>query len=153
MMFNHMKNQLSIPETLRTANITSLHKKGNKQDLNNWRGIFVSNVLRTILMKLLHERAYYKAASNMTDSQNGARKKKSVRIHTFVLNSIISDVLSTVRKRPVDLLVRDFKQMFDSEEASIALNALYEAGIQDDIFALLYEANHENNIAVKLRQY
>ena len=32
MMFNHMKNQVSIPETLRTANITGLHKKGSKLD-------------------------------------------------------------------------------------------------------------------------
>ena len=39
--------------------------------------------------------------------------------------------------------------MFDSEEVPIALNALYEAGIQDDLFALLYESNHENHIAVK----
>ena len=39
--------------------------------------------------------------------------------------------------------------MFDSEESSIALNALYETGIQDDILALLHVANHENNIAVK----
>ena len=39
--------------------------------------------------------------------------------------------------------------MFDSEEVPIALNALHEAGIQDDLFALLYESNHENHIAVK----
>ena len=32
--------------------------------------------------------------------------------------------------------------MFDSEGASITQNAIYEAGIQHDIFALLYKANH-----------
>ena len=92
-------------------------------------------------MKLLHERAYSIVASNMTDSKIGARKKKSVRNHTFVLNSIISDVLSSTKKTPVDLLIMDFKHMFDPEESSIALNALYETGTQYDIIALLHVEN------------
>ena len=72
MMFNHMKNQVSIPESLRIANINSMHNKGSKLDLDNWRGIFVSNVIRTILMKLIHERTYETVASSITDSQIGA---------------------------------------------------------------------------------
>ena len=52
MMMNQMKNQIKIPESLRMANVTILHKKGCKLDLGNWRGIFVSSVLRTILMKM-----------------------------------------------------------------------------------------------------
>ena len=39
--------------------------------------------------------------------------------------------------------------MFDLEEGEICLNALYEAGVQDDIFALISEANGSNVIAVK----
>ena len=37
----------------------------------------------------------------------------------------------------------DFSQMFDSEDVSICLNALYEAGVQDDTLALIYEANYK----------
>ena len=88
----------------------------------------------------------------MTESQIGARKNKSVRNHIFVVNSIVSDVLSSVRKPPIDLTVMDFKQMFDSEEVQICLNALYEAGIEDDTFSLIYEANHVNHVAVKTAQ-
>ena len=76
-MMNEMKEQLVIPECMRTANITMLHKKQCKSNLKNWRGIFVTSVLRTILMKMLHERTYEVVASNMTDGQIGARKKKS----------------------------------------------------------------------------
>ena len=39
--------------------------------------------------------------------------------------------------------------MFDSEQGHICLNALYEAGVQDDIFALISEANVKNVISVK----
>ena len=115
LMFNRMKDYMSIPNCLKMANITMIHKKGSKLDLNNWRGIYVTSVLRKILMKMLHERTYQKVASSMTVSQIGAQKLKSVRNHIFVLNSIISDVLGSVKKPPIDISVMDYSQMFDSE--------------------------------------
>ena len=51
MMMNKMKTEVTVPDCLRRANITILHKKNSKLDLNNWRVIFVCSVLRTILMK------------------------------------------------------------------------------------------------------
>ena len=111
MMFNRMKDEVYLPECFREAHITMLHKKKRKQDLNNWRGIFVTNILRTILMKILHERTYDQVASTITDSQIGSQKNKSVRNHLFVLNSILSDVLSSVKKPPIDLNVMDYRQM------------------------------------------
>ena len=68
MLFNKMKVQMTIPENLRTANITIIHKKGNKVDLNNWRCISVTNVLGGILMKLIDERTYDIIEKNMTDA-------------------------------------------------------------------------------------
>ena len=43
----------------------------------------------------------------------------------------------------------DFKQMFDSEEVSTCLNALYDPQIQDDMLSLIYEANKMTYFAVK----
>ena len=68
----------------------------------------------------------------MTDSQNGAKKKKTVRNHIFILNSIMSDVLSSKKKVPVELNIMDFKQMFDAEDGPICLNALYDASVTND---------------------
>ena len=83
-------------------------------------------------MKILHDRSYEKVALSIAVSQIGAqKKKKSVRNHLFVFNSVISDVLSSVKKSPVDLTVMDYKQVFDTEEVFISLNALYEAVVQN----------------------
>ena len=136
-LMNKMKEQLVIPECMRTENITMLHKKKCKSELKNWRGIFVTSVLETILMKMLHERTYEVVASDMTDAQIGARKKKSVRNHIFILNTIISDVVSSKKKNPKDLNVIDFSQMFDAEDLSICLNSLYEAGVKDDNIVMI----------------
>ena len=149
MMMNWIKQEIIVPECLRRANITILHKKGSKLDLNNWRGIFVCSVIRTILMKLVLERTYEKVTQSMTDCQIGARKNKSVRNHLFVLNSIISDVMSTKKKKSIDLNILDFKQMFDSEELTNVLNAFYDAGVKDDMFAIVNEANKSVKFAVR----
>ena len=149
LMINKMKKDMKIPECLRTANITILHKKKSKIDLQNWRGIFVTSVIRGILMKMIYKRTYKTIDSNMSDAQIGARKNKSVRNHLFVLNSVIKDVLSSKKKEPIDVNVMDFRQMFDAEELPQVLNAFYESGIKDDLLALLCEANKNVTFAVK----
>ena len=73
---------------------------------------------------------------------------RNIRNHIFIVNSIIHDVLSRKSKSPVDIMVLDYKQMFDSECLFQCMNDLYEAGVDDDIFPLIYEANRENMVAV-----
>ena len=46
-------------------------------------------------------------------------------------------------------MILDYKQMFDSECLFECMNDLYEAGVKDDIFALIYEANRVNRVAVQ----
>ena len=46
-------------------------------------------------------------------------------------------------------MVLDYKQMFDSECLYECLNDVYEAGVNDDYFPLLYEANRETFVAVQ----
>ena len=43
----------------------------------------------------------------------------------------------------------DFRQMFDAEQLQTVLNAYYEAGGIDDMFALVHEANKSVQFAVK----
>ena len=57
--------------------------------------------------------------------------------------------MGSVRKEPIDLNVMDFRQMFDAEELSVCLNAMYEANIKDDMLALIYEANKTTIFTVK----
>ena len=46
-------------------------------------------------------------------------------------------------------MVLDYKQVFDSECLFECMNDVYEAGVTDDTFALMYEANRENFVAVR----
>ena len=76
------------------ANIVSIYKgKGEKLDLTNDRGIFLVNIFRSIIMKMVYQDKYDVVDKNMSDSNVGARKKKNIRNHLFVINGVINDVL------------------------------------------------------------
>ena len=79
--------------------------------------------------------------SNMSDSNVGARKKKNIRNHIFVINGIIHDVLSSKKKKAIDIQILNYKQCFDSMWLQETVYDFYEAGVQDDKLVLLYEAN------------
>ena len=149
-LMNGTKSESFIPTIMRLADISSIWKrKASKKDLENDRGIFSLIRLRGILDKLVYNDLYPDIAVNMSNSNIGAVKNKNIRNHLFVVNSVISDVLSTVKKSPIDLSIMDYRQIFDCEDAEICLDALYKAGVQNDIFALITEANRENVISVK----
>ena len=148
-MYNKIKKEGKIPAFMRLTNISAIYKgRGEKSSLESDRGIFLVNLFRTILMKMIYGRKYDIIEDSMSDSNIGARKRKNIRNHIFVVNSIIHDVLSKKSKEPVDIMVMDYKQMFDSECLFECMNDLYEAGVTDDDFALVYEANRENFVAV-----
>ena len=137
-LFNKIKEENFIPEFIRKADITTIYKgKGEKSNLENDRGIFLVTTFRSILMKLIYRDKYVLIDSKMSDSQVRGRKGKNVRNHTRVLNGIICDVLSTNKKKPVDIQIFDYKQCFDTLWLQECLNDLYDSGVNDDKLALL----------------
>ena len=58
-------------------------------------------------------------------------------------------MLQVLKKKPIDINIMDFRQIFDAEELPTLLNEFYESGVTDDIFALVHEANETVEFAVK----
>ena len=148
--FNRMRAKNEIPDFIRLADVSTIYKgKGPKSELVNDRGIFIVTILRSILMRLIYLDYYTKLDDSMSDSQVGARKGKNVRNHLWIVNGIISDILSSKTKKPIDIQIFDYKQCFDSLWLQECMNDLYSAGLDDEKFALLYNINAKVNIAVK----
>ena len=140
--FNKMKKEDEISDFVRLADVSTIYKgKGAKCELINDRGIFIVTILRSILMKLIYLDYYSILDKSMSDSQVGARKMKNIRNHIWIINGIITDVLSSKSKYPIDIQIFDYKQCFDSLWLQECMNDLYTAGLDDDKFALLYNVN------------
>ena len=146
-MCNKIKDSKKIPKFMKFANITTVPKKGSAANLENERGIFRVDVIRSILMRLVYNDKYPSIDKNMSDSQMGGRKEKGCRNNLFMINGIIHDVTKTTTK-PVLLQIYDYKQMFDSIDLSQAISDVYEMGLNDDNLKLIYEANKEIFMAV-----
>ena len=113
-LINEIKSELDKPEFMDLANIKSLYKnKGEKTDLNNDRGIFLLSLLRMIKDKMILNDISPDIEDNMSDSQVGTRKDKSIRNHIFVVNSIINAV-NQKEVNPIDLQVYDCAKACDS---------------------------------------
>ena len=140
--FNRMKQECIIPDFVRMADVATIYKgRGEKSDLQNDRGIFLVTVYRSILMRLIYLDKYELLDNSMSDSQVGGRRGKSVRNHIWILNGVITDVLSSKKRKPVDVQIFDYKQCFDSLWLQECMKDIYLGGIQNDKFALLYDVN------------
>ena len=104
-LFNGIKTNYFVPPTLDMANITTIFKKkGSKFDLENDRGIFGLSVFKKILDKIIYLEKYPLIDLNMSDSNIGARKKRNIRNHLFIIYGIIN---STIRGECKELQIYD----------------------------------------------
>ena len=62
-------------------------------ELENERGIFRVEIVRSIIMKLAYNDKYPEIDENISDTQMGGRKRKGCRNNIFIINGIIHDVL------------------------------------------------------------
>ena len=85
----------------------------------------------------------------MTDFQIGGRKGRNVRDHIFVVNGLIQEALSSVKSKPINIIIADFSLCFDCLNLSLACKDLCMSGCKDDKLALIYDLNKSNRVAVK----
>jgi hypothetical protein len=82
LLYNRVRSVFEIPEILEWANILSTYKgKCDKSSLESDRGIFIMNIFRSIMMKLIYNEECDTIDSNMSYSNIGARKRKNIRNH------------------------------------------------------------------------
>ena len=91
---NLVKKTQKYPSIFSPANISSFwKKKGDKSDLENDRGIFNVTKIRSIMDRMLYNDIYDTIDKNMSCSNIGARKNRSINDHLFVSNGIFNDIL------------------------------------------------------------
>jgi hypothetical protein len=150
-LMNLVQISLFMPEYMECADITSIFKnKGSRMELSGDRGIFILGVLRKILDKLLYLDKYQDLETKMSDSNIGARKKKNVRNHLFIVYGVITSVLRENRGC-VDIQIYDLVQAFDSLWLQDCMNELYDClpdNQRDRKLALIYQTNMNNLVAV-----
>ena len=132
---NRVKRTQTYPTIFRSSNISSIWKrKGEKSDLDNDRGIFCVNKIRSILDKLIYNDYYEVIDRSMSCSNIGGRKDRNIREHLFIVNGIMNDVINNKYSKEVDIEIYDVAKCFDKLEYHNTSNAFFKAGVNDDKF-------------------
>ena len=148
-LFNIVKRSQKYPLIFSPANISSFwKKKGDKSNLDNDRGVFNVTKIRSIMDRMIYNDIYDNVDRNMSCSNIGARKKRSINDHLFVINGIINDVLHSRTSSNIDVQIYDVSKCFDKLEYVNTAADLYNAGVTDD-FVTIANSNKNCQIAVK----
>ena len=100
-------------------------------------------------MRLLYDLKRQKLDMHMSYSNVGGRQSKSGINHIWIINGIIHDHRSSVKKCPIVIQQYEYRQMFIQMDSSEACGDMYNYGVNDDHPKLIHEANKALVINVK----
>ena len=115
--------------------------------MNNDRGVFNIITVRSIIDNLMYNDYYDLIDQNMSDSNVGGRRQRKIRDNLFIVYGVMNYALR--ENLEVDMGLYDLEKCFDSMWYEETMNDLWDAGIQDEKFALIGKLNEKCNIAVK----
>ena len=125
--FHSYKYKEELPEEWKESIIVPTHKKGNKTDCNNYRGISLLPATYKILSKILLSRLIPYAEEIIGDHQCGLRRNRSTTGHIFSIRQILQKKWEY--NEAVHQLFIGFKKAYDSVRREVLCNILTEFGI------------------------
>lgn len=88
-IFNMILEEKEIPNQWKLAEIMLIHKKGNQNDIENYRPISLTSNVRKLFMKIIKNRIYNTLDSQQPEEQAGFRRKYSTIDHIHTLKQIL----------------------------------------------------------------
>lgn len=137
-LFNHMFNTGQYPTAWASAIIVPLHKNGDRDSVNNYRGISLLNILSKVFSFILNQRLTVWADENekIVEEQGGFRAGRSTTDNIFILQGIIEKYL-TKKSGKIYVCFVDFQKAFDTVRRGILWNVLRRAGVGGKMLKIL----------------
>ena len=124
MLFKLSYNSGSLPKDWRVANVVPVHKKGNKDNIENYRPISLTSLVMKTFERILKKELLLRTAHLLDDRQHGFLSQRSCT--TNMVNFLDSVVLSVNDLKTVstDVVYFDFAKAFDSVNHDLILTKL-----------------------------
>ena len=137
-LFNRLFQKGEYPESWCESLIVVLHKKGDINNTDNYRGISLQNVLSKLYCAVLVSRLNFFAYmyQKISESQSGFKAGYSTIDNAFVLRSIIERYLNRKRGKLYVAFV-DFQKCFDTIDRPLLWQILRNAGVKGRLFCAL----------------
>ena len=146
-VLNQIKAKKVVPEQFNWVDITTIYKnKGSKKELVNYRGIFLTIIVKKILENMVKDRMK-EQLEKINKLQGGARSNRSPPDNLFLLYACRDHQI--YKNRPLYMTAYDFEQAFDSLWLQDCVLSLRDLGVPLDILHLIYNLNKEAKFTVK----
>lgn len=129
-IFNICFSSGTFPSSLQIAKVVVIYKKGDKNNLGNYRPISILPIFSKVLEKLLHSRltSFTDRQHTLTKSQYGFRKNCSTELALLDQKEFILEAIED-KKLVLGIFV-DFSKAFDSLNRKVLLQKLESYGIR-----------------------
>ena len=137
-----------IPKTWNTGHITSIWKgKGDKEKLENHRGITTSSAIGSIVEMLIDNRI--EAHIPYTQAQGGGQRGASTCDHLLLIRTAID--IAKNEKKPLYLTFYDVSKAYDNAINNDMLKIMWERGLRGKAWRILRNMNSELVSKVKTK--
>lgn len=136
-LFNILLDSGYFPDGWTEGIIIPLFKKGNENDVNNFRGITLVSCLSKVFTAVLNNRInnWCEKYSKISDAQFGFRKGFSTVDAVFTLHSLIDHMLNNGKRLYCAFV--DLKKAFDSVYRNALWLKLYKLGINGKMLRII----------------
>jgi hypothetical protein len=151
--FNFILNSGNFPTAWANDYLMVLHKKGNKYDPNNYRGISRSSCLGKLFTRIINERLsnFLTENSIIRPEQGGFRKNFRTTDSMFVLKTL-QDKYKYIIKTGLYTCFVDFSKAFDSVWRPGLLYKLKKSNVTGNVYKIIRSMFLNTSTQVKLSQ-
>ena len=111
-IFKLVYNTGILPSQWRLANVVPVFKKGEKNDVQNYRPISLTCLITKVMERIVYDELLHLTLNKIDSRQHGFLNNKSCSTNMI---SFVESIISTFNeKNPTDIIYFDFAKAFDS---------------------------------------
>jgi hypothetical protein len=148
-LISNIWEQEEMPKEWSVAIIHPIHKKNDKTNCSNYRGISLLNVTYKVMAKIIAKRLTPYTEEILGDYQCGFRKTRTTTDHIFALRNIMEKCYEY--NISLHQLFIDYKQAYDSVNRNKLFVTMKEFGIPTKIVHLTKMTLRETKAKVKIQ--
>ena len=140
-LFNKILDFEYFPSFWASGNVIPIFKKGNKEDVNNYRGITIISCLGKLFTKIMNDRLnkWADAEDILSEVQYGFRKNRSTVDCLYIIQGLVDIMFSKGLKLYVCFI--DYEKAYDRIDRACMFHKLLKLGVSSkciNIFKDLY---------------
>jgi uncharacterized C2H2 Zn-finger protein len=146
-LYNFCKEARKVPTSWKSSIVTLIHKKGDPENLGNWRPISMSNTIYKLYTKLWANRLLLELPSRLSDEQKGFMPKEGCLEHIFTLENCLSEAKS--KRKTVAIAWLDLCNAFGSVPHALIRANLNQMGFPTEFLDIVSDIYTDSNCRVK----